>query len=220
MSGLPTVWRVPGAILNCMDARTEVPAPANEPVHEFAPHSAERARLTAALHDLSTHLIDLPHVIGGRHRLGDGERIDVVQPHRHVRLGTLSNGTVADAMAAIEAAMTAKHELGRDPVRRPGRGLPQGGRPAGRPVARTLNAATMLGQSKTALPGRDRRGLRADRLLALQRRIRPPAPGRAAGSAPGAWNRTGATARSRASSTPSPRSTSPRSPATCRPRPR
>ena len=34
----------------------------------------------------------------------------------------------------------------------------------------TLNAATMLGQSKTVLPGRDRRGLRADRLPAVQRR--------------------------------------------------
>ena len=35
-----------------------------------------------------------------------------------------------------------------------------------------LNAATMLGQSKTRAPGGDRRGLRADRLLALQRRLR------------------------------------------------
>ena len=59
------------------------PCPANEPVHDYAPASAERSRLTAALHDLSADPIDLPHVIGGRHRLGDGERIDVVQPHRH-----------------------------------------------------------------------------------------------------------------------------------------
>ena len=36
----------------------------------------------------------------------------------------------------------------------------------------TLNAATMLGQRKTVVPGRDRRGLRGDRLLALQPLLR------------------------------------------------
>ena len=39
------------------------------------------------------------------------------------------------------------------------------------PYRAVLNAATMLGQSKTVAPGRDRRRLRADRLLALQRRL-------------------------------------------------
>ena len=66
------------------------------------------------------------------------------------------------------------------------------------------------------LPGRDRRRLRADRLLAVQRPLRPADPrpssrsptARASGTAP-------TTARSRASSTRSRRSTSPRSPATC-----
>ena len=92
-----------------MDARTDVPAPANEPVHEYAPHSAERTRLIDALRNLSANPIDLPHVIGGRHRMGDGERIDVVQPHRHsATLGSLTNATPADAAAAVEAAMAAK----------------------------------------------------------------------------------------------------------------
>jgi 1-pyrroline-5-carboxylate dehydrogenase len=44
----------------------------------------------------------------------------------------------------------------------------------------TINAATMLGQSKTVLPVRDRRRLRADRLLPLQRRLRAGALHRAA----------------------------------------
>ena len=60
----------------------------------------------------------------------------------------------------------------------------------------TLNAATMLGQSKTALPGRDRRGLRADRLPAVQRRTsdascwrtsRAPRPACGTGSTTGRW---------------------------------
>ena len=35
-----------------MDARTEVPLPVNEPIHDYAPDSAERARLVAALREL------------------------------------------------------------------------------------------------------------------------------------------------------------------------
>src|SRR6478735_7694692 len=105
----PIDRRAGRVILNCMDARTDVPAPTNEPVHDYAPGSAERDRLAAALHDLSTNPVDLPHVIGGQHRFGDGDRIDVVQPHRHsARLGTMTNAGHADATAAIDAAMAAK----------------------------------------------------------------------------------------------------------------
>ena len=97
-----------------MDAITQVPTPANEPVHDYAPQSPERTRLAAELAALAEHPIDLPHVIGGKHRMGDGERIDVVQPHRHAaKLGTLTNAVHADATAAIEAAMAAKKPPGR-----------------------------------------------------------------------------------------------------------
>ena len=90
-----------------MDAITQVPMPANEPVHDYAPQSPERFRLLAELAALADHPVDLPHVIGGKHRMGDGERIDVVQPHRHAaKLGTLTNAVHADAAAAIDAAST------------------------------------------------------------------------------------------------------------------
>jgi 1-pyrroline-5-carboxylate dehydrogenase len=81
-----------------MDAITEVPMPVNEPVHDYAPSSPERARLVAALDELDDDPIDLPHVIGGTHRMGGGERIDVVQPHRHsAKLGTFTNAEHSDA---------------------------------------------------------------------------------------------------------------------------
>ena len=92
-----------------MDAITDVPPPANEPIHDYAPNSPERSRLQAALTALAEDSIDLPHVIGGAHRMGKGERIDVVQPHRHAAtLGTLTNADHADATAAVDAAMAAK----------------------------------------------------------------------------------------------------------------
>ena len=92
-----------------MDAITDVPPPANEPIHDYAPGSGERSRLADALSALAADPIDLPHVIGGTHRMGGGTRTDVVQPHRHsARLGTFTNAEHADATAAIDAAIAAK----------------------------------------------------------------------------------------------------------------
>ncbi|WP_167098860.1 L-glutamate gamma-semialdehyde dehydrogenase [Mycobacterium sp. DL592] len=133
-----------------MDARTDVPAPVNEPVHDYAPHSAERSRLTAALRDLSATPIDLPHVIGGRHGMGTGERIDVVQPHRHsARLGTLSNATGADAAAAVEAAMAAKADWAATPFDERAAVFLRAADLLAGPWREKIAAATMLGQSKT-----------------------------------------------------------------------
>jgi len=134
-----------------MDARTDVPAPANEPIHEYAPHSAERIRLAEALRDLSANPIDLPHVIAGRHRMGDGERIDVVQPHRHsAKLGTLTNATAADAGAAVEAAMAAKADWAATPFDDRAAVFLRAADLLAGPWRETIAAATILGQSKTA----------------------------------------------------------------------
>ncbi|GJO35795.1 pyrroline-5-carboxylate dehydrogenase RocA [Mycobacterium marinum] len=134
-----------------MDAITQVPIPANEPVHSYAPHSPERSRLKSELIALAQQPIDLPHVIGGKHRMGDGERIDVVQPHRHAeRLGTLTNAVHADATAAIEAAMAAKNGWAAMPFdERAGVFLRAADLLAG-PWREKIAAATMLGQSKSA----------------------------------------------------------------------
>ncbi|WP_328359698.1 L-glutamate gamma-semialdehyde dehydrogenase [Mycobacterium sp. NBC_00419] len=134
-----------------MDARTDVPAPVNEPVHDYAPHSAERIRLAAALHELTATPIDLPHVIGGRHGMGAGERIDVVQPHRHsARLGTLSNATAGDAAAAVEAAMAAKADWAATPFDERAAVFLRAADLLAGPWREKIAAATMLGQSKTA----------------------------------------------------------------------
>ncbi|HZU48662.1 MAG TPA: L-glutamate gamma-semialdehyde dehydrogenase [Mycobacterium sp.] len=133
-----------------MDAVTDVPVPANEPVHDYAPHSPERARLRVALTALADHQIDLPHVIGGTHRMGEGEPIDVVQPHRHShKLGTLSNATHADAAAAIEAAMAAKAAWAATPFDERAAVFLRAAELLAGPWREKIAAATMLGQSKT-----------------------------------------------------------------------
>ncbi|HKV22776.1 MAG TPA: L-glutamate gamma-semialdehyde dehydrogenase [Mycobacterium sp.] len=134
-----------------MDAVTEVPAPANEPVHEYAPNSPERTRLVTALAELADDPIDLPHVIGGTHRMGGGERIDVVQPHRHAAtLGTLTNAEHSDATAAIDAAMAAKDEWANTPFDERAAVFLRAADLLAGPWRAKLCAATMLGQSKSA----------------------------------------------------------------------
>ncbi|MGO9353212.1 MAG: L-glutamate gamma-semialdehyde dehydrogenase [Mycobacterium sp.] len=134
-----------------MDAITQVPMPANEPVHNYAPHSPERTTLVAQLAALADHPIDLPHVIDGRHRMGDGERIDVVQPHRHAAtLGTLTNAVHADVTAAIEAAMAAKSSWAAMPFDERAAVFLRAADLLAGPWREKIAAATMLGQSKSA----------------------------------------------------------------------
>ena len=144
-----------------------------------------------------------------------------MQPHDHQHvLGVLKNSTQADARAAIAAAQDAAPGWRGAVLRRPRRDPAQGRRPARRSVAPAAQRRHDARPVEDRLPGRDRRGLRADRLLALQRALRPADPRRAADrEQPAASGTAPTTGRSRASSTRSRRSTSPRSPATCRPRP-
>lgn len=134
-----------------MDAITDVPLPVNEPVLDYAPGGAERARLTSALGSLADNPVDLPHVIGGRHAMGGGERVAVVQPHRHGSvLGTLSNAGTAEAVAAVEAAIAAKDAWASTPFDERAAVFLRAADLLAGPWRERLVAATMLGQSKTA----------------------------------------------------------------------
>ena len=137
--------------MDAISAITQVPLPQNEPVHEYQPGSPERARLVEALASLTGDPIDLPHVIGGRHRMGAGERVDVVQPHRHsARLGTFTNADHADAAAAVEAAMAAKPDWEATPFDERAAVFLRAADLMAGPWREKVAAATMLGQSKSA----------------------------------------------------------------------
>jgi 1-pyrroline-5-carboxylate dehydrogenase len=132
------------------DAITDVPPPANEPVRSFAPGTAERTALEQRLKQMAGERVELTMTIGGKQRFPDGERIEVVQPHRKASvLGTLANATavdVQDAIAAARAAAPAWRRMSYDD--RAAVFLKAAELLAG-PWRNTLAAATMLGQSKT-----------------------------------------------------------------------
>ncbi len=134
-----------------LDAVTKVPFPANEPVRTYAPGSAERAALEEQLKAQAGQRAELSMTIGGRQVVGAGERIEVVQPHQHRHvLGEVHNATGADVSAAIEAARAAApgwRALSFDD--RAAIFLKAADLLAG-PWRQTINAATILGQSKSA----------------------------------------------------------------------
>ena len=134
-----------------MDAVTNVPHPINEPILSYGPDTAERVSLLKALDDLQSQPIDLTMTIGGVQRMGGGGKQDVVQPHNHRHvLGTLAEATGQDTQDAIAAAAKAARDWrelsfdDRAAVFLKAADLLSG------PWRARLNAATMLGQSKTA----------------------------------------------------------------------
>jgi 1-pyrroline-5-carboxylate dehydrogenase len=134
-----------------LDAVTQVPAPRNEPVRDYAPGSPERAALEQRLAELAAAPPELAATIGGTQRMPAGERFAVVAPHRHAQvLGTSAHSTATDAADAVRAAKEAAPgwaDLSFDD--RAAVFLKAADLLAG-PWRQTLNAATMLGQSKTA----------------------------------------------------------------------
>ena len=134
-----------------MDAYTHPPASVNEPIRGYAPGSAERETLTAVLAELSSAPAELTMTIGGHQRMGGGDRISVVAPHRHsLVLGETAQATRTDVEAAIGAALTAAPAWRELPFDERAAVFLRAAELLSSTWRDRLNAATMLGQSKTA----------------------------------------------------------------------
>src|SRR3954447_4496699 len=148
----PCPPKAPDVVLEVavLDAVTIPPLPVNEPVRTYAPGSPERASVESRLKELAADRVDLPMTIGGEQRMGSGQRIDVVQPHnRSAVLGTLGDATTDDVRAAVDAAKAAAADWRSMPFDDRAAILLKAADLLAGPWRDTLNAATMLGQSKT-----------------------------------------------------------------------
>src|ERR1700721_3104943 len=133
-----------------MDALSRTPLPVNEPVRQYQPGSHERTVLESKIKELAGQRAELTMTIAGRQQMAVGDTIDVVQPHnnKHV-LGQLGNATDVEVAAAIYAAKQAApawRALTFDD--RAAIFLKAADLLAG-PWRATVNAATILGQSKS-----------------------------------------------------------------------
>jgi 1-pyrroline-5-carboxylate dehydrogenase len=133
-----------------MSGTANIPAPRNEPVLSYAPGTAPRQALKDALGTVGSEQPEIPVVAGGE-ELRPGKLNDIVSPHRHRHV--LARVHQADGRAidsAIAAAVEAQRDWARWPFEdRAAVFLKAADLLAGSWRAR-INAATMLGQSKTA----------------------------------------------------------------------
>jgi 1-pyrroline-5-carboxylate dehydrogenase len=125
------------------------PAPRNEPVLDYAPGSPERMKLVTRLRAMADERVDIPMVIGGR-PVTSGDIYEVVMPHdtKHV-LGDAHQGNAGHLSQAVDAARAA-HPMWASLAweERAAIFLRAAELLAG-PWRDTINASTMLGQSKT-----------------------------------------------------------------------
>ncbi|GAA2346160.1 L-glutamate gamma-semialdehyde dehydrogenase [Saccharopolyspora halophila] len=133
-----------------MDAITSVPVPYNEPVKGYAPGSPERESLQKRMAELESERFDLTQTIGGVQRMAGGERFDVVQPHDHQHvLGTCAQATADDVAEAVQAAKDAAESWAATPFDERAAVLLRAADLLAGPWRDTINAATILGQSKS-----------------------------------------------------------------------
>jgi 1-pyrroline-5-carboxylate dehydrogenase len=127
-----------------------VPPPVNEPIKSYAPGSPERAALKDRLRSMSNERIDIPNIIGGS-EVHTGELAESVMPHdhRHV-LAQWHRASAATIDQAVAAAKEAAKDWGNWAWEDRAAVFLKAAELLATTWRQTLNAATMLGQSKTA----------------------------------------------------------------------
>ena len=173
-----------------LDAATVVPLPVNEPVLQYAPGSAERASLEARVKELAGTPVDLPMTIAGEQRLGRGAPIEVVQPHRHSAvLGTTREAGPEDVQAAVDAALAAAPAWRDTAYDERAAVLLRAAELLAGSWRDTLNAATVLGQSKSCYQAEIDSACELIDFLRFNVAFGAQVLGEQPVSSPGVWNR-------------------------------
>jgi 1-pyrroline-5-carboxylate dehydrogenase len=127
-----------------------IPLPRNEPVLSYAPGSPERNALKSALTAVGSRPIEIPAVVAGR-EVRTGTTQDVISPHCHRRVLAKTHqadrGTID---AAVKAAVEAQRDWGNWRFEDRAAVFLKAAELLATTHRQLLNAATMLGQSKTA----------------------------------------------------------------------
>ncbi len=129
---------------------SKIPSPVNEPVLSYAPGTPERAALAAAIKEQSARVVDIPLIIGGK-EVRTGKTRDVVMPHCHKHvLAKVHQAGPAEIDAAVRAAKDAWHDWASAPHATRAAVLLKAADLLAGPWRATINAATVIGQSKTS----------------------------------------------------------------------
>jgi 1-pyrroline-5-carboxylate dehydrogenase len=172
-----------------MKHSSNIPAPHNEPILDYAPGTAARERLKAAIAAAEGEVAQIPGLVGGR-EITAGRTLDVTAPHRHGHvLAHLHQLAPEHVRAAIDAAVDAQRDWAAWSFEQRAAVFLKAADLVTGPWRDRLNAATMVGQSKTVVQAEIDSACEladflrfnvhfAERLLAEQ-----------PDSSPGTWNR-------------------------------
>ena len=173
-----------------MASSANVPAPRNEPILSYAPGSPERDAIKAALKKMSGEIADIPIVIGGK-EIRTGKTRDVVAPHNHghvlAKVHQADGRHVAQAIQASERAYRDWSNwkfVDRAAVFIRAADLLAG------PWRQVINAATMLGQSKTIFQAEIDSACELIDFWRLNVNFAEQIHGQQPMSSPGVWNRS------------------------------
>ncbi|OGS11537.1 MAG: 1-pyrroline-5-carboxylate dehydrogenase [Elusimicrobia bacterium RIFOXYA12_FULL_57_11] len=131
-----------------MNTIFQIPEPVNEPLLSYAPGTRERAELKNKLSELRGQVIDIPLIIGGR-EVRTSRTADIAVPHEHKKvIGRYHKAGPKEVAMAVRAAAAARETWGRMPWHARAAVFLKAGELLATTWRQTLNAATMLGQSK------------------------------------------------------------------------
>jgi 1-pyrroline-5-carboxylate dehydrogenase len=126
-----------------------VPPPVNEPVKAYAPGSPEKRELKARLKSMAEERIEIPLVIGGKD-VRSGDKAQAVMPHNHRHvLADWHKASREHVLEAVEAARAARQDWGSWAWEERAAVFLKAAELLATSARATVNAATMLGQSKT-----------------------------------------------------------------------
>ena len=126
-----------------------IPPPVNDPVKSYAPGSPERASIKARLGCMAGEVVDIPLIIDGK-AVTTGSTANAVMPHDHAHvLGHYHKASEAHVQQAIAAAQAAHDEWASWSFDDRAAIMLKAAELLTTTWRDTINAATMLGQSKT-----------------------------------------------------------------------
>lgn len=131
------------------NAYFNIQQPKNESYNSYAPGTPERESLKKRLKELKSETIEIPAIINGK-EVKTGRTADVVIPHNHGhKLATVHFCGEKEVDMAVEAALEAQKEWANLPWEERVAVFQKAADLVTGPWRDTMNASTMLGQSKT-----------------------------------------------------------------------
>ena len=141
--------RPPDAPLAGFSGTRRVPPPVNEPVKSYAPGTAEKGAIKARLASMAKEQLDMPRIIGGK-EIRTGDTAESVMPHDHAHvLGIYHRASPKHVEQAIAAAKRAAADWSNWAWEDRAAVFLRAAELLTTTWRSTINAATMLGQSKT-----------------------------------------------------------------------